>query len=288
MWIVYMPTNRRRTDPSTTHEDSRDDKMMTVQRVLFFGIIALASTPFVAGPSMADEHRTMIDAHSDYVDELEKIEQRNGTPAEYVQASKRYRDDLRELQNQIIKAEEKENLPAMFKEPSVDHSSTATAVGDVPWESNDPEWQREVEEALRFLFDRQDALISRVEKLEQAMIRVSTQSGETVVRAVPMIQDTGYFQLAPGEKLIGFQDTSTGQWHSVGSPTVVKYSQGSPVYESSSPNVVVRTVATPLYSRPSTTSVSVSEPRQFPTPVRSTIRGAIRVTAGECSSCNKD
>jgi hypothetical protein len=83
----------------------------------------------------------------------------------------------------------------------------------------DPQLMADVIESLRYLHERQVDILERLEKVESALIRVSTKSG-TVTRTVAMQNGGGDFVLGPGERVTAVRDVVTGQWVSVGSSTV--------------------------------------------------------------------
>lgn len=70
----------------------------------------------------------------------------------------------------------------------------------------------DIVESLRFLYGRQEDILERLAKVESAMIRVETATGQIVTRPVAMQGGSGSFVLGPGERLSGYQDVITGQW----------------------------------------------------------------------------
>jgi hypothetical protein len=154
--------------------------------------------------------------------------------------------------------------PKLLKSPSQLTDGSLTA----PWEvTEDRDWQTDVEEALAFLYQRQESLIERVNKLEQALIQVRTSSGQIVTRSVPVVSGFGQFQLAPGERLDSYQDPITGQWFRVSQtqPRVVHHINSQPVHSYAAPHVEMRT---------------------YLDPGKSAMRGSFRVTAGSCRTIN--
>lgn len=150
-------------------------------------------------------------------------------------------------------------------EPTDQAAGIEVAFGDAP--ARDWQWHGDVEEALRYLYKRQNNILERLAKVEAAQIRVQTPQG-TVNREVPVRSGTGYFNLAPGETLVGYQDPVTGQWVNVqqNQPTVVRYpnlERPVAVYNSA-PSVEVRTVQPASRYQP--------------------VQGRVRVRMGSCAN----
>lgn len=138
-------------------------------------------------------------------------------------------------------------------------------------DSRDERWHADVEDSLQFLYRRQLDILERLAKVEAAQIRVQTSAGE-VTRAVPVRSGTGYFDLAPGEVLSGYQDPVTGVWTKVSqaAPKVVhaNYASKSTGNRASYPVNV--------YSTPAMEMRVIPQNRFQP------MRGRIRVRMGTC------
>lgn len=187
---------------------------------------------------------TFLGAHEKYVAELEKVLAKNGSPEDYIKAAKQYVSDLDKVKSD-------QTAPAILtSEPAPKPSKADLMTGELkaPWEADsarDDQWYADVEEALRYLHRRQEHTIDRVTKLEQAMIQVRKPSGQVVERSVPVRNGYGYFDLAPGETLTGYQDAATGQWISTAQPQVVHTINSVPVYGHSTPSTEIRMVNDP-------------------------------------------
>lgn len=154
---------------------------------------------------------------------------------------------------------------------------------------DDGEWRADVVEALRYLHSNQLDIIKRLEKVESALLKVSTPTGN-VVRQIPITNGVGQFYLAPGETVVGFADALSGKWTTVGAPAAAstatyaaKQSYGSagtsPVsYGSAGGSAYsAQPVQTTTY-RSTNTSMTVAKPAA----ASGRVRGSFRLFRGGC------